>query len=236
MLVIELLKIFKRKFNYIYLTITILFLLSTHLLKNSYFPNVELSREEFLFDYSFKLITIFAIFFVILNIILSYVKDYNEKIAKLIRFSTVARFYNLFSKMITNYIVGCLYYFILLFIYLGVFYRDISIVLSKVMENNLVFSLLLVLFASNLSLLIVASFTSIYFALPLTILLLTSLTFIREFISEQFNIQLGVDIFSYSFSKLSVQLSSLDMSTIIQLLIYTICAFFISLIAKFSKE
>lgn len=236
MLIVELLKILKRKLNYIYLAVSILFLLSTHFIKNAYFPNLEVSSLEFLFDYSFKTITSLTIFFVVYNLIFSYAKDYNDKIAKLVRFSKVTRFYNIFTKMMVNYIMGAIYYSILLSVYLAVFYRDFNTLLSKEMKNNLVLSLLLVLFATNIALLMAVIFTRVTLALPLTILLVTSLTFIREIASEYFKIQLVEDIFSHSFSKLSVQLATLDMVSSIQLLVYTLGILIFSTIIKVIKN
>lgn len=236
MIVIELLKIFKRKFNYTYLLIATLFLISIPFIKNTYFSNIELTREEFLYDYSMKLILVSTILFGIVNLLLSYSIDYNDQIAKLIKFSNISRFYNLFAKMIVNYSISTLFYFILLSIYILIFYRDSNIMLSKIMANNVIISLLLILLVINLALLIVVIFTSVYLALPLTILMLTSLTFIREFINEEFKVQLAGDIFSYSFSTLSVQQISIDMLNLIQILIYTVCIFFISIIVKLIKN
>lgn len=235
MLGIESLKIFKRKFNYIYLLIAILFILSTNFLKSTYFPNIGITKEEFLFDYSFKLIIVLTNFFVILNITLSYAKDYNEKVSKLIRFSYTTRFYNLFAKMIANYIISVIFYFILVVLYLSVFYGDFNIIQSSKMKSNVISSLLLILFVVTLSLLMSTIFTNIYLSLPFTMLILTSLTFIREFISEQFKIQLAGDVFSQTFDKVSMQ-QTVDIGNITQLAIYSAGTFILSIIIKVIKN
>lgn len=234
MLWIELLKIIKRKLNYIYTMITMLVILSLVILEINY-NNTDINKEEFIYNYNFKLILIMSILFVILNIIYSYRKDYVDKINKFIRFSKVTRFYNLFSKLLANYIVVFIHYIMVTGTYIITLYyiSGTDVQVDSIMKNNIIISLVILFFVTNLTLLTVVIFNNAHIALSLSILLLTILTFIRDFLKNQYSINFSGDIFSDSFSKISTLDSS---SSIIQLLIYAVCVFFVSLIVKLIKD
>ncbi|MDO4814450.1 MAG: hypothetical protein Q3988_05070 [Gemella sp.] len=104
------------------------------------------------------------------------------------------------------------------------------------MKNNIVFSVVILFFVTNLALMIVVIFNNGHIAMMISILLLTMLTFIRDFLRNQYSMNLSGDIFSDSFLKISAVSTNLEISNIIQLLIYSICIFFISLIVKLIKN
>lgn len=237
MLWVEWLKIFKRKFNYIYMTATALLILVLTIFEMNY--NItDIKKEEFIYNYNLKLILVLAIIFIVINIISSYRKDYKDRVNKLIRFSKVSRFYNLLSKVLVNKIVGLIYYSTLMVLYIAVLYilNGPEIVLNTVAQNNVVLSITLLFFVTNLSLMMVVIFNSIHVAIPATVLFLTSLTYIRDFAKNTYNINWGGDIFSDSFFKISSTNSSLELYNIVQLLIYSVCIFFIALIVKLIKN
>lgn len=239
MLRIEFLKILKRKFNYIYILGSGIVIFAIHYLVNSMYTDIGGSKEVVFYNYALKLILSLVILFAILNISLSYRRDYSDGLAELIRYSKVSRFSNIFSKLIVNYGVSVVYYMILVIIYSLFNYYSIGIdksyLMGTIMQNNIILSLVLLLYASVLALLIVIVFNSIYTAVPISILLLTSLTFVRELIKEKYNIQLTVDVFADSFAKISEQ-TNLEVSSLVQLSVYSACIFLISLIVKLIKN
>lgn len=237
MIGIEFLKVFKRKFNYIYILISLLSLIAVYYTKNTYYSDVDISKQEFFYNYFMKLIAILTFLFTIVNVILSYRKDYRERIHRLITYSKITKFYNLLVKIMVNYFLASIYYFLLLGIVALILYLsgNISILTIDSLKNNLIITLVLLLFVTNISILMVVIFNNSSVSIATSILLLTFVTFIREFIKGEYNVQLAGDIFADTFAKIT-HYSVVDSAILIQVAIYSVCLFFISLIVKLIKN
>lgn len=237
MLGVEILKIFKRRFNYIYFFMSIILVGSMQYLKNLYHSLLGVTREEFFYNYTLKMILVMVIIFIVMNLTFSYKKDYSDGISKLIYHSRTSGFGNLFSKMLVNYVTALFYYMLLLFYELFMmFYLDnINLLVSRVLVNNLVLVAVILFFVVNLVTIIMVTFDNVHIIFPLTVLVLTFPTFIRNFVKEHYRKQISGDIFSESFMKISNQ-ALVETLSMIQLFIYGICMFCIALIVKWIKD
>ncbi|MBF0710009.1 MULTISPECIES: hypothetical protein [unclassified Gemella] len=239
MIVVEFLKILKRKFNYIYVLGSIIVLIGLHYATNMVYKEISVNKVEFLYNYSLKWIVSIVVLFSILNTIFSYRKDYIDGLSKLIRYSEVSRLYNLFSKLIANYLIAVIFFiFITAFYSIFIYYMqgaDGFFLINSTMKNNTALSLSLILYASSVALLVSVIFNNIYLAISLSIFPLTALTFIREFIRETYKVQIGGDIFADTFAKISEH-ASFESSNLIQIIIYSVCIFLISLFIKLLKN
>lgn len=231
MLKIEFNKILKRRFNYLFLFVTTVLLIFLQYKRKDLEAYLSISSDEFFYNYNFKFILLLIFIYSILNIILSYRKDYKDSVNFLIQYSKKSRFTNLLSKLLVNYICSSIMYIFLLAIV--IFPKNIDIFKSS-FKYYIVLSMMLMFFVANLALVMVVIFNKATVALASTTLILTSLSFVREFLKRYYDIIFN-DIFSLSFERLSVEINNVY-NTSIWLLVYSVAIFIISVILKATKD
>lgn len=188
MIVIEFLKIIKRKFNYIYL-----FLLFIFSFLGLYFEDIIVSylsviKEKYIYYYLIKIILINIIFLLIINIVFSYREDYKCKVINIIKYSKIKITYNIFSKLISNILVFT-FIFIIFFVYIVIYNNHINRfdIITFFNYMNFVYllsSFVLLIFFAILSLLIVSIFNNTNLSLSIIFLIFFGSKFIINYLSN----------------------------------------------------
>lgn len=187
MVSIELTKIFRRKFNYIYILLVAL-ISSFVIYKEGYITSyLSISEDIFLYEYLFKAILITFCLLIIVNTIFNYVDDYKFKVINIIKYVKYGTFKLIISKILSNiifFIIYSLFLIVIMFYYHK--YRGINL---DIMQQNVyiyyfIASIVILFFVESITLLVVSIFTNTNLSTSLVLLILIGAKFLVGYLKS----------------------------------------------------
>lgn len=207
---IEMLKVFKRKFNYIYsLFLVILVLFSTY--KSQTIQNyLNISEEQYIYNYFYKYLMLLVAVIVVVNFVISYREDYKSRVVVLINKIKYSNVKNLLSKILANYILAILLFVVssatLILYSIYIQKKSINVILPLELGQQFFIGILLamLLLVISVTLFIISIFNDTNIAISLVLLIFLGSKFLVSYLSE-INSLFGnlkysfLDIFNKSF-------------------------------------
>ncbi|QWQ39355.1 hypothetical protein KMP11_03250 [Gemella sp. zg-570] len=246
MLKIEILKVLKRKLNYIYFVFLLLVSGLSAYKYQSIINYLEVDFETYLYNYVLKVLLILVAFILGLNIIFSYREDYKTKVNNIIYNSKVTNFSNIFSKLLVKFINFTLYYFLILAINLAYFhYIKIFDLISFLKNVNYLYSLglacAILLFVANFVLFILSMFNNTNLAVAISLLFFAGSKYVVAYLVSFNNIfkylkYTFTDIHNIAIAQIFLEQKNTLLLTIITLIINSLILFLLSLILKWLKQ
>ena len=247
MLSIEFLKILKRKFNYIYFVFTLLVVMFLSYRYEYYSNYLNVEANNYIYEYLLKLVLLFTILILCVNLIFSYREDYKFRVNRIIYNSKVFKIGNLLSKLFSVTFIFTIFYIIQILAVYGYLLYIKFVKISDLLNNvgiayYFVLSLCIILFATSVALFMISIFNNTNLAVALTVLFFIGSRFLVSYL-ETFNPILeklkysAIGIFNSSLEYLSIVTSEREfLILIICSIMNTVLLFILSFILKIVKQ
>lgn len=234
---LEFTKLLKRKINYLIFMMFFL-VVSTLLYKMEYVKEfLEISDREYFKNY-LRILLVIVMFVLSLNMVYVYRFDYKNRLDKLIKYSKVSNFKNLFSKLCSVYIFGVLQYLIYLAMAIVYLYRRNNLFFNEIIkEKNFYYAIILTL-SMSLCISCLTLFLSIIFnntnlTITSVLLILLGHTYLLEYLASRWGIFEKMNIISKGFTNISLDLHNYLYSVVfigISILIFMVANVFKKLV------
>ncbi|MBF0713808.1 hypothetical protein HZY83_03820 [Gemella sp. GH3] len=243
MLKIEFLKIFKRKYNYVYFLISSIILLGLAHNYEKISNYLDVTTVDFLYSYLYKVVLIFSMIIVVVNLVRSYREDYYTGVYRLLNKANVSYFNILVSKVQANILVFLFSMFakiLILSSYLH-FIKGIG-VRTFLNEKYFILILIMLLFTIFVTLFIVSIFNDTNIALSLTLLFFLGNKFLVIYLSKISEFFVNIEytflgVYSKSFTLLENNITNRNFyELVISLSINCLILLILSLLVKFIKK
>lgn len=187
MVSIELTKIFKRRFNYIY--ILLVTLISAFLVyKDRYITSyLSISEDIFLYGYLFKVILITFCLLLVINTIFNYVDDYKFKVINILKYNQYSSFKLIISKILSSiifFIIYSLFLIVIMFYYYKYKGINLDIEQQKIYIYYFIASITILFFVEVITLLVVSIFTNTNLSIALVLLILIGSKFLVGYLKS----------------------------------------------------